>query len=51
MLTIEQQRLITESHNLIYFQMRKMHITDFEEFYGSAAYGLCKAANRSNKRI
>jgi len=47
-LTKEQQQLVADSENLIYFQMRIMHIKDFEEFYGSAAYGLCKAARDYN---
>lgn len=52
-LTREQQKLVEDNHNLIYFILRKMNLDD-DEFYGIAAIGLCKAAmsyGTSNKVV
>lgn len=38
----EEQKLVEENHNLIYFVIRKMGLS-VEEFYGDAAIGLCMA--------
>lgn len=42
----EQRKLVEQNHNLIYSAMRKFGIKekDFDDYYGIAAIGLCKAA-------
>lgn len=42
----EQRKLVEQNHNLIYSAMRKCGIRrqDFDDYYGFAAIGLCKAA-------
>lgn len=42
----EQRKLVEQNHNLIYSAMRKfgIHRQDFDDYYGFAAIGLCKAA-------
>lgn len=42
----EQRKLVEQNHNLIYSAMRKFGIRrqDFDDYYGFAAIGLCKAA-------
>lgn len=42
----EQRKLVEQNHNLIYSAMRKFGIKekDFDDYYGLAAIGLCKAA-------
>lgn len=42
-LTPAQQQLVEDNHNLIYGFLKK-HNLPFEEYYGVAAIGLCKAA-------
>ena len=42
-MTEEQQKLVEQNHNLIYFYLHKYHYS-IEEFYDVAAIGLCKAA-------
>lgn len=42
-LTNEQQKLVSDNHNLIYAYARK-HNLDLDEYYGILAIGLCKAA-------
>ena len=42
----EQRKLVEQNHNLIYSAMTKCGIRrqDFDDYYGFAAIGLCKAA-------
>lgn len=42
----EQRKLVEQNHNLIYSAMTKCGIRrkDFDDYYGLAAIGLCKAA-------
>ena len=42
----EQRKLVEQNHNLIYSAMTKcgIHRKDFDDYYGLAAIGLCKAA-------
>ena len=42
-LTEEQKRLVEENHDLIYFTLRKFN-WNIEDYYGVAAYALCRAA-------
>lgn len=42
-ITDEQQKLVTDNHNLIYRFLQKYHLT-VDEYYDIAAIGLCKAA-------
>lgn len=42
-MTPDQQRLVDDNHNLIYFVLRK-HGWEIDEFCGIAAIALCKAA-------
>lgn len=42
MLTLEQQKMVKENHNLIYAFLNKYKLSI--DYYGSAALGLCKAA-------
>lgn len=42
-LNAEQQRLVEENHNLIYWFINKMRLS-LEDYYGVVAIGLCKAA-------
>lgn len=46
-LTAEQQQLVIENHNFIYFFLRKNNLTD--DWYDIAAIGLCKAARAFDK--
>lgn len=41
----EQRKLVEQNHNLIYSAMRKFGVRrqDFDDYYGFAAVGLCKA--------
>ena len=41
----EQRKLVEQNHNLIYSAMTKCGIRrqDFDDYYGFAAIGLCKA--------
>ena len=39
----EQQKLVEENHNLIYYMCNKYNLS-FEEYYGILAIALCKAA-------
>ena len=45
-MTKEQIKLIEDNHNLIYYWMRKYHVTEngIEDWYGAAAIGLVNAA-------
>ena len=42
----EQRKLVEQNHNLIYSAMTKCGIRrqDFDDYYGFASIGLCKAA-------
>ena len=42
-MTDEQRKLVEENHNLIYAFLKRYNLS-IEEWYGSAAIGLCKAA-------
>ncbi len=42
-MTAEQRQLAEDNHSLIYKVLHDMKLSD-EEFYGTAAIGLCKAA-------
>lgn len=46
MLTEEQSKLVSENHNLIFFVLghRIFDEKQFDDYYGDAAIGLCKAA-------
>lgn len=46
-MTKEQQRLVEENHGLIFHILKKYHF-DIDEYYGTAAVGLCNAAERFN---
>lgn len=43
MLTTEQSKLAADNERLIYFILRRLHLS-IDEYYGAAAVGLCKAA-------
>lgn len=42
-MTCEQSKLVEDNHNLIYHVLLKYHLP-IDEYYGTAAVGLCKAA-------
>ena len=42
-LTLDQQRIVSENHNLIYSLANKKSI-NLDEYYDALAIGLCKAA-------
>ena len=42
-LTLDQQRIVSENHNLIYSLANKKNI-NLDEYYDVLAIGLCKAA-------
>lgn len=48
----EQRKMVEQNHNLIYSAMRNYGIFDenFDEYYGAAAIGLCKAVLNYNSR-
>lgn len=43
-LTPEQQKLVSDNHNLIYSYAKKMNL-ELDEYYGILAIGLCQAAS------
>lgn len=47
-LTVEQQQLAADNHNLIYSFLKKYHLP-VEDWYDIAAIGLCKAAATYNR--
>lgn len=42
-MTKEQEQLVTNNHNLIYFIIKRLNLS-IDEYYDIAAIGLCKAA-------
>lgn len=50
MLTKEQQQLVEENHNLIYFYLQRHHLS-IEEYYDLAAIGLCRAAETFDPNV
>ena len=50
-LTLDQQRIVSENHNLIYSLANKKNI-NLDEYYDVLAIGLCKAAIAfDNKKV
>lgn len=50
MLTAEQQKLVTQNHNLIYGCLKKYNLS-YEEYYDVAAEALCKASTMYNPEL